>query len=132
MRSQEWCTASSTRMANTARSTFRVQLPTYPQGINDQGQVVGTMYDSSGNPHGFSYSAGVFQMIDFPGALFTEVYGINNGGVIVGFYGDAANFTPYGYNVQHAFQLANGIFTTVGAPPFAYESYAYSTPTPND
>jgi len=99
---------------------------TYPQGINDQGQVVGIMYDSNFNPHGFTYSAGVFKMIDFPGALFTQVYGINDSGVIVGLYGDAANFTPYGYNVQHAFQLLDGIFTTIDAPPFAYESYAYS------
>jgi hypothetical protein len=84
------------------------------------------MYDSNFNPHGFTYSAGVFHVIDFPGGLFTQVYGINESGVIVGLYGDAANFTPYGYNVLHAFQLSNGIFTTVDAPPFAYESYAYS------
>jgi len=44
---------------------------TYPQGINDSGEVVGEMYDSNFNPHGFSYSTGVFKMIDFPGGLFT-------------------------------------------------------------
>jgi probable HAF family extracellular repeat protein len=99
---------------------------TYPQGINDLGEVVGNMYDSNGQQHGFTYNAGVFQLIDFPEGLFTAVFGVNNSGVIVGLYGDANNFTPYGYNVQHAFQLLNGIFTTVDAPPFAYESYAYS------
>ncbi len=99
---------------------------TYPQGINDSGEVVGYMYDSNGNPHGFTYSAGVFRVIDFPGALFTLAFGINEGGGIVGVYGDANNFTPYGYNVQHAFQLLDGIFTTIDAPPFAYESYGYS------
>src|SRR5215467_15175537 len=62
---------------------------TWPQGINDQGQIVGTMYDSTGNPHGFSYLAGVFKTIDFPGALFTAVSAINNAGTIVGQYTDA-------------------------------------------
>jgi len=47
------------------------------------------MYDSTGNPHGFSYLAGVFKTIDFPGALFTAVSAINNAGTIVGQYTDA-------------------------------------------
>lgn len=31
----------------------------------------------------------------------------------------------HGITLEHAFQLLNGVFTTVDAPPFAYESYAY-------
>ena len=98
---------------------------TYPQGINDSGQIVGTFYDANGNSHGFSYSAGGFKAIDFPGGLGTQVWGVNDAGIIVGNYYDPVNFTPFGYNVVHAFQLANGVFTTVDAPLFAYESAIY-------
>jgi probable HAF family extracellular repeat protein len=57
-------------------------------GIDDSGQIVSTTLDSSGAPHGFLDTNGVFQSINVPDALYTTVAGINDAGVILG------SFTP--------------------------------------
>jgi probable HAF family extracellular repeat protein len=52
--------------------------------INNTGQIVGGFGDASG-VHGFLISDGIFTaQIDVPGASFTEVFGINDTGQIVG------------------------------------------------
>jgi probable HAF family extracellular repeat protein len=61
-------------------------------GLNNQGSVVGFYTDSSGNSHGFVYSVSTksFQSIDDPdGVGTTIVNGINDNGVLVGFFGTA-------------------------------------------
>ena len=61
-------------------------------GLNNSGSVVGFYTDSSGNSHGFVYivSTKAFQSIDDPdGVGTTIVNGINDNGVLVGFYGTA-------------------------------------------
>jgi len=63
-------------------------------GLNSKGQVVGDYVDAaSGNTHGFVWtSAGGFQTIDDPvGVGTTVVNGINDKGVLVGFYGTSPN-----------------------------------------
>jgi len=67
-------------------STFTQAL-----GLNNRGQVVGAYMDQMGNTHGFVWtSAGGFRTIDDPnGAGTTIVNGINDHGVLVGFYGTA-------------------------------------------
>jgi hypothetical protein len=53
---------------------------------------------------------GTFSTIDFPGTIrFTEAFGINSEGDIVGDYVDT-NF------VQHGFELRNGTFSTIDLP----------------
>ena len=58
-------------------------------GLNNQGQVVGSYTDSAGMIHGFIWTNGKFQgPVDDPnGAGATMINGINDGAVIVGFYG---------------------------------------------
>jgi probable HAF family extracellular repeat protein len=89
---------------------------TLPVAINDLGQVVGYLYDSTGNQHGFLLNAGVYQTIDFPQALTTACTGINNNGYIVGTYNDVNN-------APHGFSLINGIFTTIDDPAFPNGTY---------
>ena len=61
-------------------------------GLNDNGQVVGTYTDAGGLIHGFIYTAGSFQSVDDPsGVGATIVNGINNSGVIVGFFGSCVS-----------------------------------------
>jgi len=69
-------------------STFTQAL-----GLNNKGQVVGTYMDQGGNTHGFVWtSAGGFQTIDEPNGFGTTVVnGINDKGVLVGFYGTSPN-----------------------------------------
>ncbi len=59
---------------------------------------------------GFAQTAPTFKFvsIDFPGSKFTVATGINNSGVIVGYYGNAAG--------THGFRLANAHFTTINVP----------------
>lgn len=69
--------------------TFPGATGTQAFGLNNQGQVVGSYTDSAGMIHGFIWTNGTFQgPVDDPsGAGATMINGINDGAVIVGFYG---------------------------------------------
>lgn len=79
----------------------------YGAGINRFGQVAGWTTDGV-HTHGYEYSHATFTQIDFPGALQTEAWDINDDGVIVGWYqvGSSAS----------GFALYNGQFTSFGYP----------------
>jgi hypothetical protein len=62
---------------------------TLPNGINDQGWIVGQYVDANGF-HGFLFRPpNVFVPFDYPGAISTSLNGINNFGHITGSYIDA-------------------------------------------
>jgi hypothetical protein len=70
-------------------STIHLNYPgataTFANGINDAGGIVGFYFGSDGAEHGFIYHNGAWAKLQFPNApLSTELYGISNGGVIVG------------------------------------------------
>lgn len=76
-----------------------------PRMINAAGDIVGTF-----NEHGFLLTAeGVFNEIDYPGAVETQAFGINNAGDITGRYSDSAGH-------QNGFVLRKGIFSKVRLP----------------
>jgi probable HAF family extracellular repeat protein len=78
-----------------------------PQGINDQGQIVGS---NSGTGPGFLLDPnGNSTTINFPGALNTFANGINNLGDIVGYYYDGR--TTHGFLMDPA-----GNFTSFDVP----------------
>jgi probable HAF family extracellular repeat protein len=86
------------------------QYTTYPDAINDKGQIVGFFNDSSGVTHGFLEQGGTYSTIDVPGATNTFPYGINNSGAIGGDQEDAVN-------VQQGYvETSEGLFTTVDYP----------------
>ena len=61
-------------------------------GLNNKGLVVGSWTDTSGNSHGFVYTvaSGTFTSVDDPDGIGTTlVNGINDKGMLVGFYGNA-------------------------------------------
>jgi probable HAF family extracellular repeat protein len=63
-------------------------ISTSPRGINNNGDVVGDYQNSSG-VFGFLLSGGVYTTINCPGAVAgTFAYGINDDGVIVGYYNE--------------------------------------------
>ena len=80
----------------------------YPTGINNEGQVVGYFYNSSGK-HGFLYSNGVYTTLDDPLGTNTALQGINDLGQIIGSYDDT-NSTLQG------FLYSNGVYTTLTGP----------------
>ena len=62
---------------------------TVAEGINNEGQIAGLYFDTSGNEHGFVLSKkGVYTTIDIPDSAATAVFSINVKGEIVGFYDD--------------------------------------------
>lgn len=76
--------------------TFReVKFPgairTKALGLNDQGEVVGAYFDSSGVFHGYLLRQGNFTTVDPPNSTRTEATGINNAGIISGYLTDSNN-----------------------------------------
>ena len=71
---------------------FPASTGTQALGLNNKGQVVGLYTDSSNNTHGFVYtvSTKTFQSEDDPDGIGTTIVnGINDKGVLVGFFGTA-------------------------------------------
>jgi uncharacterized membrane protein len=82
---------------------------TVPYAINDSGQIVGYC---EGSDSGFLLSGGVFTTIAVPGANFTLAEGINDAGVIVGWY-----FVD-GTSGYQGFVDNGGSFTTIDYPGY--------------
>jgi uncharacterized membrane protein len=81
---------------------------------NDRGDVVGQYIGDDGFFHGFLLSKGVVTTLDFPAASDTYAFGINQSGVVVGYWDllDALG------NVlaTHGFVWKNGAFSEVNFP----------------
>jgi len=96
-------------------TTFTVNgLVTNAYAINSSGDTVGFFINQSATAfHGFVRDgSGKTKQIDYPGSLSTACTGINDKGVITGFYEDANNN-------DHGFILINGKFKTLAAPYIA-------------
>ena len=87
-------------------------------GINSDGDIVGTYFDSSFVSHGFLLRHRRFTTIDFPGAFSTGLVSINSEGDIVGQYLDASF-------VNHGFLLSHRRFTTIDFPGAAQHQRAW-------
>ena len=82
--------------------TFNVEIggvtatSTTPFGCNNNGEIVGTFTNGSGQ-HGFVFAFGAYDQFDYPGSSQTVAFGvagttingINDNGTVVGFYVDA-------------------------------------------
>ena len=70
------------------------------QGINHQGDVVGTYVDAAGQQHGFLRSGSQFRTIDYPDGHLVLARGINDAGDIVGTYqrpGESGGVPAHGF-----------------------------------
>jgi hypothetical protein len=86
---------------------------TIPRGINNLGEIVGS-YTISGNPgcglgancviHGFKLINHKFIRVDVPGALQTEIHGVNDAGDVVGAY-FTSDGRIHGFLLHHTGQL---------------------------
>ena len=69
-------------------------------GISNEGVVTGYYLDTSFNFHGFVWSRGNFQTVDYPGAAFTLLYGVSNNGLAIGYYNDGASDHVVTYSIK--------------------------------
>ena len=90
-------------------------------GINNLGEVVGGYCPTrnlncggnlSPSNHAFKYSEGQYTTVDYPGALSTEAFAINDSGDIVGYYLDNRGL--------HGFLYGGGVFRTNDVPNSGY------------
>jgi probable HAF family extracellular repeat protein len=75
-------------------------ISTSAQGINHQGDVVGTFTDTAGQQHGFLRSGGAYRTIDVPNGHASFGRGINDSGDIVGTYqrpGESGGVPAHGF-----------------------------------
>ncbi len=91
---------------------------TFARAISNTGVIAGFFIDSAGNNHGFTFASGVFKTINFPGAISTEVHGINKFGTLVGLYrtsptGAAIGFTRYNTGTFASFKFSGASSTTL-------------------
>jgi probable HAF family extracellular repeat protein len=68
--------------------------------INNRNQAVFAWVDSSGNTHGELWSRGVFTQLDFPGSTNTHADGINDSGLILGFYVPSTGTQDQGFKAK--------------------------------
>lgn len=80
---------------------------TSPWGINDAGQIVGSVKGTDGIWHGYLDDRGVYSLVDYPGAIYTNLLAVNNYGVMVGLYSDDTG--------SHSFIYDHGAFSTSSA-----------------
>jgi len=81
---------------------------TFPQGVNNLGEVTGLYVDSTGHAHGFTYLYGTFTTIDAPGATDTYLVYPNDFGAVAGFSFDSSG--------NHSFVFQRGAWTTISDP----------------
>jgi hypothetical protein len=76
-------------------TTFLYQaMPTFGEGIDNQGDAVGIGTDGSGNHHGFvRWNTGTFEPIEFPGAVSTIPSTITQPGMVAGQFVNGASET---------------------------------------
>jgi uncharacterized membrane protein len=76
--------------------------------LNDRGQIVGSYRLRNGQKRSFLMDHGRYTEIAFPQAAYTQAFGINNAGDVVGIYGDDTNV--------HGFLCRQGAFKSIDLP----------------
>ncbi len=103
-------------IASTAHAAYNLTFVTDPTGtgvinllgINNSGTIAG--FDNGVTNAGFTLTLPAnFSVVNFPGAVSTQVTGINASGDVSGIYVDGAG-------VNHGFTRIGGTFTTVDNP----------------
>jgi hypothetical protein len=68
-------------------------------GIGDSGLVVGSYSDTSSKTRGFVLDRGSYTPVDYPGAIFTSLMGVNVSGMAAGYFLDT-NFNENAFTVD--------------------------------
>ena len=91
---------------------------THGRDINNSRTVCGEYIGSDGNDHSYFLSGGTFTEYNVPGAIGTDLLGINDAGDFAG------GFDPDGSGIFQAFVSIGGTLTSFSVPD-ALSTYAY-------
>lgn len=67
-----------------------------PTGINAKGQIAGVFWPDPQMNRGFIKTGSGYLIVDYPGAYWTNIWGINSAGQFTGWWFDS-NFVPHGF-----------------------------------
>jgi hypothetical protein len=93
---------------------FQGAVSTWPSNINDSGEIAGDWFNGDSYAQGFTLVNGTYTSINYPGAVYTDVWAVNNKGDLAGDYFDS----PSGVN--HGMTDIGGVFTTLDPPGSIY------------
>lgn len=83
-----------------------------PEGINDQGTIVGTATDANNNNQGFILKNGSYSLFNVPGNTgYMEARAVSPSGIVSGIFTDAAD-NQEGYT----YDPSTGVFTDINPP----------------
>src|SRR5436305_700308 len=88
-------TAKIFKNGTTHKLDFPGVLVTQPNGINDNGTVVGSYLGADGSLHGFIFHNCQWATLDYPHASDTVLVGITNAGKIIGNAFKNISITPF-------------------------------------
>jgi uncharacterized membrane protein len=121
-------TVAAATAADAPKLTFHFKpanvpgaVHTEPAGINNQGEMVGTYYDSSGGYHGYILKGKNWTPLNDPNGTNTSAQGINyNGAILVaGYY-----LNSVGADVGFLYSAKTGTFTDIKGPTGAVAAQA--------
>jgi probable HAF family extracellular repeat protein len=92
-----------------------------PFGVNNVRLVTGEYTDSSNLFHGFVWQSGVLQTLDYPGATNTELFFLNDRGVVAASYNNGVANTQYAVT----YSFPTGTWTMLPNIPNYTSNYAY-------
>jgi hypothetical protein len=95
---------------------------TYAQDINARGTICGFYGDSAGATHGWFLVDGTYSSFDVPGALNTEIFGINDAGDFVGIYNPSGTTYVSFIDIGGAITTIDFGFATTSASATAISS----------
>jgi uncharacterized membrane protein len=82
---------------------------TLPYGINDEGQISGSFFDAAGMTRAFVKTGDRYEVVNIPGATFSELFRISDSGTAVGDYADAKGiYHPFTRNPEGTLNLLPG------------------------
>jgi len=87
-----------------------------PNSINNLGVAAGYYGDANYALHGFVWQNGLVQVVDYPGAIGTELTGVNNRGIAFGTYWDS-KYNTYTFT----YSIANATWTVLPAIPGTWQ-----------
>jgi hypothetical protein len=99
----------SSGKVTTINVPFAGAIATYPEAINNSGEIVGSWSDG-GALQGFTLIGGAYTSFNYPGATVTFGQDINNAGEIVGIY-----ISPDS-NGDQGYLLSGGTYTSIEVP----------------